>query len=244
MDAGVLYFFAYETGIPEEAGYSFFDATHLIWMFSSFLIAGGLVILYWKTRNQDKRRFMLTIASVLLVCEVIRTGWFIAIGEYTLKYSLPFQLSRILVFIEALAIFFNRRFLKEFTYACGLFSVAAFIAPDIMQYPIFHINTLRYTIAHILLIAVPLMWIVADGFRPDIKFLPKCAALLVGIAIAAETLNIILGSNYLHIHYIPAHIKIKLGQPWFAMALLGAVLGFWVITYTPWVVKGYLDKKS
>lgn len=230
------YFFTYETGLPQGIGYSFFDATHLIWMFVSFLMVGLLVLLYKNAKISSRRKIMIVIAAALLLCEVVRTGWFIAIGEYTIKNSLPLQLSRILVFVEAFAIFFNTRYLKEFTYACGLFSVAAFIAPDIMQYPIFHIHTIRYSIAHILIMAVPLMWIIADGFRPDIKYLPKCAALLVGIAAVVETFNIFLGSNYLHIHYIPTHVNLNLRQPFFAMAFVGAVLGFWVIIYLPWVI--------
>lgn len=237
------YFFVYETGIPEGAGYSFFDATHLIWMFSSFLLVGLLVFLYKKTKSQNRRRFMITVAAVLLICEAVRTGWFIAVGEYTLKQSLPLQLSRILVFIEAFAIFFNIRFLKEFSYACGLFGVAAFIASNIMHYPIIHIDSLRYTIAHILIIAIPLMWIIADGFRPDIRYLPKCAILLFGIATIAETLNIVIGSNYLHMHYVPQHINISLRQPYFAIALIGVVFGFWVIIYLPWIVREKIKRQ-
>jgi len=229
-------FFEHETGIPESVGYSFFDGTHLTWMFTSLVLVAVIVLLYRRTDSSKKRRIMVATAILLMLCEVIRSGWFIAIGEYTLKDSLPLQLSRIMLFIEAAAIIFNSRYLKEFTYACGLFSIAAFIAPNIMQYPILHIHTLRYTIAHILLMAVPLMWIAGDGFRPDIRYLPKCALLLFGIAAVAETVNIILGSNYLHIHYIPEHININLGQPWFFMALFGVVLGFWVLTYLPWVI--------
>ncbi|HPQ46500.1 MAG TPA: TIGR02206 family membrane protein [Clostridia bacterium] len=237
------YFFTYETGLPEGTGYSFFDVTHLSWMFVSFAMVGLLVYSYNKTRSGNKRKFMVTVASVLLLCEVVRNVWFIAVGEFTLQQSLPLQLSRILVYTEVLAIFLNSRFLKEFTYACGLFSVAAFIAPDIMQYPIFHIHTLRYSVAHIIIMAVPLMWIFADGFRPDIRYLPKCAALLAGIAVVAETVNILLGSNYLHIHYIPTHVNLNLRQPFFAMAFIGAVIGFWVVIYLPWVVIEKMKKR-
>lgn len=230
------YFFSYETEIPPEAGYSFFDKTHLIWMLTSLILVIFVVFLYKKTELKKRRSFMKTIAFLLISCEVVRSGWFIILGEWTLDKSLPLQLSRVMLFIEAFAIFTNSRYLKEFSYACGLFSIAAFIAPNIFEYPILHLHTLRYSIAHILIMAVPIIWIVGDGFRPDIRYLPKCALLLFGIAGVATAVNFATGSNYLHIHRIPEHVNINLRQPWFIFAFLGVVLGFWVITYIPWVI--------
>ncbi len=230
------YFFSYETEIPVEAGYSFFDITHLSWMLVSFILVAVIVLLYKKTKQSNRRKFMITIAVLLMLCEVVRSGWFILLGEWSLDKSLPLQLSRIMLFIEAFAIFTNTRYLKEFSYACGLFSVAAFIAPNIFQYPIFHLQTIRYSFAHIMLITVPIIWIVGDGFRPDIKYLPKCALLLFGITGIATVVNLATGSNYMHIHYIPEHVNINLGQPWFAIALLGAVICFWALTYIPWIL--------
>jgi hypothetical integral membrane protein (TIGR02206 family) len=177
------------------------------------------------------------VAIILLLCEVIRSGWFIWLGEWSLDKSLPFQLSRIMLFIEAVAIFTNSRYLKEFTYACGLFSVAAFIAPNIFEYPIMHIHTLRYSLAHILIIAVPINWIAGDGFRPDVRYIPKIFLLLLGLAGVATILNFSFeGANYMHIHYIPEHVNINLKQPWFAFAMIGAVLGFWILSYIPWII--------
>jgi hypothetical integral membrane protein (TIGR02206 family) len=231
------YFFSYETDIPAKAGYSFFDKTHLLWMFISFALVALVVLLYKRTKLGNRRKFMIGIAIMLLLCEVVRSGWFIWLGEWSLDKSLPFQLSRIMLFVEAFAIFSNSRYLKEFTYACGLFSVAAFIAPNIFEYPLIHIHTIRYSAAHILIIAVPLIWIVGDGFRPDVRYVPKISLLLFGLAGVATILNLSFeGANYMHIHYIPEHININLKQPWFALALLGAVIGFWVLTYLPWVI--------
>ncbi len=207
-------------------------------MFVSFVLVAVIVLLYKRTKQNHQRKFMITIAVLLMMCEVVRSGWFIWLGEWSIDKSLPLQLSRIMLFIEAVAIFTNTRYLKEFTYACGLFIVAAFIAPNIMQYTIFHLHTIRYSIAHILLITVPIIWIVGDGFRPDIKYLPKCALLLFGFAGIATAINFATGSNYLHIHYIPEHVNINLGQPWFALALLGAVICFWGLTYVPWILYG------
>lgn len=238
------YFLLYETEIPKGAGYSFFDGTHLSWMLSSFLGVILLVLLYRNTKRKNKRKFILSAAFILILCEVVRNGWLIWIGEYSLSESLPLQLSRIMVFMVAFAIFTDNRYLKEFSYACGLFSVAAFIAPDIMQYPILHLNTLRYTVAHILILSVPLMWIAGDGFRPDVRCLPKCALLLFGIAGIATAANFAFGGNYLHIHYIPEHVNIALGQPWYAFALLGAIVGFWFLTYLPWIIYSKLQLKK
>ncbi len=238
------YFFTYESGIPSNAGYSFFDVVHLSWMFISLLFIALIVLIYKKTKTEKRRTFMIIVAIILILCECVRSGWYIWLGEWTLDKSLPLALSRIMLFIEAFAIFTDSRYLKEFSYACGLFSIAAFIAPNIMQYPIIHLHTIRYSVAHILIVAVPFMWIIADGFKPDVKYLPKCTILLFSIAGIATVANITLGANYLHIHHIPEHINIELRQPWFALAFLGVVIGFWFITYLPWIMyKRYSKKK-
>jgi len=237
------YFFSYETNIPADVGYSFFDVTHFMWMLTSFILITLIVYFYKKVSLKKRKTFMIAVAIILLICEVVRSGWFIWLGEWSVDKSLPLQLSRIMLFIEAFAIFTNSRYLKEFSYACGLFSVAAFIAPDIMRYPVIHLNTIRYSIAHILIMAVPLMWIIGDGFRPNVRFLPKCALLLFGIAGIATAANFTFGGNYLHIHYIPEHVNISLGQPWYAFAFLGAIVGFWFLTYLPFIVYELIKKK-
>ncbi|MBN2557243.1 MAG: TIGR02206 family membrane protein [Clostridia bacterium] len=238
------YFFSYETDIPAQAGYSFFDATHLVWMFASFLMVVILVLIYKKSGDGKKKTIMSVVAIILLLCEVARNGWLICIDKYSLSESLPLQLSRIMVYVEAAAIFTGKRPLKEFAYACGLFSIAAFIAPDIMRYPIFHIHTIRYSVAHILIMSVPFMWIIGDGFRPDVRQLPKCALLLLVIAGAATAANFAFGGNYLHIHYIPVHVNIELNQPWYAMALCGVIIGFWFLTYIPWIILEHIETKK
>jgi len=237
------YFFSYETDIPADVGYSFFDVTHFMWMLASLILIALIVYFYKKTKLKNRRTFMIAVAIILLICEAIRNGWIIWVGEYSLAKSLPLQLSRILLFIESMAIITNNRYLKEFSYACGLFSIAAFLAPNIMQYPLIHIDTIRYSISHILILSVPLMWIIGDGFKPDIRYLPKCALLLFGIAGVATAANFAFGGNYLHIHYIPEHVNITLGQPWYALALLGVVLGFWVLTYLPWIIYQKVQSK-
>lgn len=238
-----MYFFKHESQIPESAGYSLFDAKHMLWMVCAFVAVAILVFIYMKLKEAQKRKFMKAVAFTLLSCEICRAGWLICLGRYTLAESLPLQLSRIMLFMEALAVFTNKRFLKEFSYACGLFAVAAFIAPDTQAYPIFHIHNLRYTVAHVLTMAVPIMWITGDGFVPDIRYLPKSFLLLLGFAGLATAANIMFDANYLHIHHVPPHIAIEMGQPWYFLAITGAILGFWCITYIPWVIREIRMKK-
>ncbi|MCK5812061.1 MAG: TIGR02206 family membrane protein [Clostridiales bacterium] len=230
------YFFTYENKLPSNLGFTLFGITHLLWIIITLLIIVLLVLIYRTLQEKNKKIMLFIIAFIMILCELSRNVWYIYIGEYSLDKALPLQLSRIILFIEAIAIFTNKRYLKEFSYACGLFSLTAFIAPNINAYPILHYNFLRYTIVHLLIIAVPIMWIIGDGFKPDYKYLPKCIILLFSIAFAALIANFVFDSNYLYINYIPEHVNININQPWYALALLGAVIGFWFITYIPWIL--------
>ncbi len=230
------YFFTYENKLPSNLGFPLFGTTHILWAIISFLSIVFLVLLYRNFNKKNKKKLLFFIAIIMIMCEISRSSWFVFIGEYSLDKSLPLQLSRIILFIEAFAIFTNKRYLKEFSYACGLFSISAFIAPNINAYPILHFHLLRYSIAHILIISVPLMWIVGDRFRPDFRYLPKCIILLFSIVFVAMIANFIFDTNYLYISYIPEHVNINIGQPWYTIALLGAVIGFWFITYIPWIL--------
>jgi hypothetical integral membrane protein (TIGR02206 family) len=210
----------------------------------SFAAVAMLVFIYISMKKAQKHKLMKAVAFTLLSCEICRAGWLICVGHYTLSESLPLQLSRIMLFIEAMAIFTDKRFFKEFSYACGLFAVAAFIAPNTQAYPIFHIHNLRYTVAHVLTMAVPLMWIAGDRFVPDIRYLPKSFLLLLGFAGLATAANIMFDANYLHIHHVPPHVNIEIGQPWYFLAMTGVIIGFWCITYIPWVIREIRLKKN
>lgn len=238
------YFFSHEAQIPESAGYQLFDKTHILWFVSAVIITLVIVFSYTRTKIENRKKFMTTVEVILFLCEACRAGWFISIGRYTLKDSLPLQLSRIMLFVEAFAIFTNKRFLKEFSYACGLFAIAAFIFPNTLAYPIIHIHNLRYSVAHILMMSVPLMWIAGDGFRPDVRYLPKSFFLLLCFSLLATVANILFKGNYLHISHVPGHVNIKIGQPWYFLGVAGAILGFWAISYLPWVIREKRLKKT
>ena len=54
-----------------------------------------------------------------------------------------------------------------------------------------------------MLILLPLIWVLVDGYQPDIRRFPACAALLLIFAGIAWMVNQLIGSNYMFLSYAP-----------------------------------------
>ena len=61
------------------------------------------------------------LAVAIIALEIVREGWLLAIGRYEIWRHMPLHLCGVMIFIEAAAVFTEKRFFKEFAYP-SLFS--------------------------------------------------------------------------------------------------------------------------
>ena len=244
------YFFAYDKDIPAGTGVANFTATHFIWLAATAVVIAVLLLLYRRMNHEARQRFTATATIAILVLEVIRQGWLLIIGRYDITRHLPLHLCGIMIFVEAFAVFGKKPAMKEFAYACGLPGAAmALLTPEPSNYPFWNIQYLESIFVHALLALVPLLWIL-DGFRPNIRALPKNMAILAGLAAFCFGLNLLLGgnSNYMFVHFAPAGTPIEIfdkwvGWPWYIGPLLGFALVLWGILYAPWALAAWAKKR-
>lgn len=247
------YFFTYDKDIPAELGLAVknFSPPHLISLAATAAVLLLLVLLYRRMNNAAKQRFTRTTMLAIIALEVIRESWVAIIGHYDITRHLPLHLCGIMIFIEAIAVFTNKPFFKEFSYACGLPGAAmALITPEPSGYPFWNIQYLQSIFVHALLVLIPLLWIAGDGFRPNIRALPKNLLLLFGLTAFCFGVNSILGgtSNYMFVHFAPGDTPIALfeqwvGWPWYIALLLGFVFFIWVLMYVPWEISAIRKRK-
>ena len=244
------YFLYYDSDIPKGLEVRNFSTTHFAWLTITLIIMALCIFLYCKLSQEVRRKVMKGYAILIVMCEVARTAWAVSVGHYEINRMLPLHLCGVMIFIEFFAVFTNKKFLKEFTYCCGL--PGAFIAlltPEPSGYPLLSFQYLQSITIHALLALVPLLWVIGDRYRPDIKYLFKCFMLLCSLTVFNAAVNVLLNSNYMFICKAPAQTPIELldklvGSPWYVGLLLICVVIVWTLMYVPWIVNSAVKKKK
>ena len=234
------YFFTYDADIPQGYALKNFTTGHLAWLVVTLLLIVLAVAIYRKRDAAARRKMLRATAWTIISLELLRTVWLLAVGHYELSRHLPLHLCGVMILVEALAVFTDKRFFKEFAYAAGMpGALMALVTPEPSGYPFFNIQYLESIAIHALLVLVPLMLVAGEGFRPSLRMLPLNLAALLGLTAVCFLLNLVLNSNYMFVHYAPQDTPIAVfdawvGWPRYIALLLGTVFAFWLLLYMPW----------
>ena len=234
------YFFTYDADIPQGYALKNFTTGHLAWLVVTLLLIVLAVAIYRKRDAAARRKMLRATAWTIISLELLRTVWLLAVGHYELSRHLPLHLCGVMILVEALAVFTDKRFFKEFAYAAGMpGALMALVTPEPSGYPFFNIQYLESIAIHALLVLVPLMLVAGEGFRPSLRMLPLNLAALLGLTAVCFPLNLVLNSNYMFVHYAPQDTPIAVfdawvGWPGYIALLLGTVFAFWLLLYMPW----------
>jgi hypothetical integral membrane protein (TIGR02206 family) len=176
----------------------------------------------------------------MLAAEASVWVWKLLIGHYDVQEALPLHLCNISLFIEFFAVFLKKsQLLKEFAYALSLPSaLAALITPG-WYYPFFSFLYIEMVLTHMLLVLIPVLIVWGDGFRPDYRRLPKVSLLFAVLIAMAVSANLLLGSNYMFLAYVPRDTTLVIFETWFGnpgyeLPEFILLLIIWAILYMPW----------
>lgn len=236
------YFFMYDADIPAGNALKNFTAGHLAWLAAAFLLIVLAVFIYRRKEAPARRRMLRGAAWAIVSLELLRTVWLLVIGHYEISRHLPLHLCGVMILVDFLAVYTDKRFFKEFAYAAGLpGALMALVTPEPSGYPFFHIQYLQSIVIHALLVLVPLLLVAGDGFRPSFRMLPMNLAALIGLTAVCFPLNLIINSNYMFVHFAPQDTPIALfdawvGWPGYIALLLCTVFAFWLLMYLPWEI--------
>ncbi len=234
------WFFVLEGEAPQELWVPVFSRIHAAWLIFSAVFCAAVT--FWFLRQTPARR-----KQVLKICactaagsELLRDVWLLCSGEFDPVYMLPLHLCGAMLFVELAAVYTERPFLKELCYCLGLpGALSALITPGVTGFPLWNLMYLQFIFAHTMLLLIPVL-LLADGFRPDRRQLPKCFLSLLLLAVFDSLTNFILNSNYLFLRSPSAGSVLE----WIGNAAgslyLPAVMCFvwlvWAVLYLPWAV--------
>jgi hypothetical integral membrane protein (TIGR02206 family) len=242
------YFFTYDSEIPAGLAVKNFSSTHYAWLAVTFLLIVLAVLFYRRKSAQVRKKLLRGAALSIVALELVRTAWLLIVGHYELYRHLPLHLCGVMILVEFLAVFTEKRFFKEFAYAAGLPGAAmALLTPEPSGYPLLNIQYLQSILIHALLVLVPLLLIIGENFRPSLRMLPWNFAALTGLAAFCFGVNFLLNSNYMFVRLAPSDTPIALfdqwvGWPGYIGLMLVLVFVFWLFMYLPWEISARRKK--
>lgn len=190
-------FFISKDNIPEGVGFSTFDMTHLLWLLGAFISIAAAVLVYRRLCDK-KRKVMRTVVGILVVlCEIVKDIAVAAIGEFDAGY-LPFHLCGINILLIGFDLIKQTKTVRNFLYYIGVpGAMLALLFPNWTALPCVNFFHIHSFIVHLLLVMYPVILVASGEVKPNIRTMPKCVLLLIGLAIPAYILNLIFDTNFM-----------------------------------------------
>lgn len=214
-----------EATIEDGLGFGLFDGVHLAWLAVTVAVIAAGCLLYCRLGDSGKSRFRKTVAVTLVADELFKLVMLFVGGTFTKKY-LPLHLCNINIFLITYHAWKPSEMVGKFLYlVCAPAALAALLFPGWADLPVMNFMHLHSFTLHILLAMYPIALIVSGAFKPRLRDVPRCLGILLGEAVAAYCVNVLLDTNYFYLMEAPE------GNPlyWFQQTLGNHWLGFPVL---------------
>jgi len=216
------YFYETVETITEGVGFSHFDTCHFIWLAGFILFTCLCCILYKKSSPNRRKTIRWIFVAMLFANELYKIIGLVAYDNYIPKY-LPLQLCSINIFVIAAHAFKPSKAIGNFLYAiCIPGALAALVFPSWTELPAYNFMHIHSFTIHIMLAAYPIMLTAGGDIKPNIGQIPKCLALLVGMAIPVYFVNLMFDTNFMFL------MQADVGNPlmWFENAFGNHLIGY------------------
>jgi hypothetical integral membrane protein (TIGR02206 family) len=237
---GLNQFFYYYSATTVKDGVKNFSTTHLTWLSLTIIFIIGSTIIYKNLNTSSKATILKNCGILVIVLYFIRVLWAMLIGKFSPNSMLPFHLCGIMIFIEFLAVFTDKRFFKELSYCAGMPGAAlALFTPELGGYPLFCFQYQVFIVSHVLLIIIPLYMIVGNDFVPNKQYVKRVFSFLCILAAIDAVINSFLHGNYMFISKAPANtpfiiVQQKFGYSGYVIFLVASAYFVLNIMYIPW----------
>ena len=179
---------------------------------------------------EGRRQLRLSMATLLVVNEVLWHVWAATEDLYLLKEMLPLHLCSVMVWVSAYALVAEDRRLYGAMYFLGVAgALQALLTPDAGIYGFPHFRFLQTMISHGLVFVAGIYVAAAEGYRPTRR---SALGIFIGLnayALAVGLINVVVGSNYLYVNgkpETPSIIDLMPEWPWYLLHLEVIALGF------------------
>ena len=231
-------FFAFGDELPRGVGFTLFSGAHLAALLLCAAACAGLCLAFRRADERGKKRLRLAVGGLILLCEVLSKGFLLLAGAYDLSY-LPLHLCGLAVFFAFFHSLFPGETVGNFLYStCMPGAFFALLFPDWTAYPIFSYRSVLGFAVHALLVAYPLMLVLGGALRPSVRFLPRCLAILLGLALPVYVFDRLTGLNFMFLLWPSRGSPLEwfaalLGNPGYLLGYLPMIALIWCLLYVP-----------
>ena len=231
--------------IPKGVGFSQYGLLHIVWL-AIFVATLVIVSRIYKKSDSEKRVKIRKIVAWLIVADEIWKMFFLAIGgRYEWEY-LPFHLCSVNIFLILWHAYKPNKVVDNFLYLVGIpGAVAAMLFPSWVKLPLFNFMHQHSFTIHTLLVLYPCMLTYAGDIKPQIKYIPKCIALLLALCVPGIIANKLVGTNFMFLEEASAGSPLLIFENLWGNHLLGypvLIALVILIMYLPVIVKNKIKK--
>ena len=194
-------FFYTSDTVPEGLGISHYGIEHLCWLAAAVAFIVGISLLYRKADTKLRRRIQVVMACLIVLEEVTRDVFLAVTGQFAVSH-LPLHLCSVNIILIGIHACKRTKTLDNFLYGiCIPGAAAALLFANWLELPVWSYMSIHSFTVHILLVAYPVMMTVGGELQPNVKQLPKCVLLVLGLAVPIYIFNSIFDTNFMFLMY-------------------------------------------
>lgn len=230
---------------PDYVCFEHFSPLHLAVtaLFIAFIIAAMFV--YRKLDENNRRKFLYVMSALLIADELFKHIGCFATNQWVWGF-LPLHLCSINIFVCVWNSIKRDDLSSELLYAlCLPGATLALMMPTWYNLPFWNFMSIHSNTIHVLLLMYPLL-LLAGGFRPSVKRIPKVFLVLLCECVPIFIFNKIIDTNFFFLNGTENNPLLEIlasifgGDLYFlGMPFLLAVV--WAAMYLPWYL---MEKKK
>lgn len=204
------------------------DFSYFIYM---FLLAVAAYVIY-RLRFKISRNTSLALLIFLIISvfqRMLINSWYLINDDYSLAYSLPLQICRVIIWLIIIQFFVRKDFLNQAIFYIGLFAYATFFYP-IGIHPVWHMAGWSFFLLHAANVLFPLTMHFAMGFVPTLKGVFQAYFIFAVYFLFVYFLNPHVSGNYFFINNRPFFHDMSEAL-YVTVNLTGTLIGFMAVFF-------------
>ena len=194
-------FFYTSDTVPDGLGISHYGIEHLCWLAAAVAFIVGISMLYRKADAKLRRKIQVVMACLIVLEEVTRDVFLAVTGQFAVSH-LPLHLCSVNIILIGIHACKRTKTLDNFLYGiCIPGAAAALLFANWLELPVWNYMSIHSFTVHILLVAYPVMMTVGGELQPNVRQLPKCVLLVLGLAVPIYIFNSIFDTNFMFLMY-------------------------------------------
>ncbi|MDR0137745.1 TIGR02206 family membrane protein [Metabacillus idriensis] len=219
---------------PKLEDFRLFSAEH-IWTLAIILFLTALLVVFKERIKLIRGPVRIAIAVILFLSMFVQQLWLISERAWTLKSSLPLQLSDLAVLLAIIMLMAKSFRMFQFLYFAGIASsIQAILTPDLGPFSFPHFQYIVFFLSHGGVILACIFMIVSYHFLPSWRSLWISVLIVNLYAGSIYLFNKIIGSNYLYIMKKPENASLLDylgGWPWYLLWMEAIMIASFLFLY-------------